>query len=101
MMLFYYGLHRDEKYWDNPEAFRPGRFLKVAFTHEKPKAFYPFGAGPRLCIGNSFAIAEMTIALQALTQSFDFLPGSVAPGLRPLVTLRPDRVMLRIKKRKP
>lgn len=100
MMLFYYGLHRDEKYWDNPGAFLPGRFLKVASAHQKPKAFYPFGAGPRLCIGNSFAIAEMTIALQALTQSFDFLPGSVAPELRPLVTLRPDRVMLRVRKRK-
>lgn len=99
LILFYYGLHRDEKYWNNPRAFAPERFLKVASAHEKPKAFYPFGAGPRLCIGNSFAVAEMTISLQAMVQSLDVLPGSSVPGLRPLVTLRPDRVMLRIRQR--
>lgn len=99
LMLFYYGMHRDEKHWDDPHAFTPARFLNVASAREKPRAFYPFGAGPRLCIGNSFAVAEMTIFLQAVVQSFDIMPGSVEPGLRPLVTLRPDRVMLGIKKR--
>ncbi|HEX8039725.1 MAG TPA: cytochrome P450, partial [Chryseosolibacter sp.] len=99
LILFYYGLHRDPKYWDNPEAFEPDRFLKLAARREKPKAFYPFGAGPRLCIGNNFALAEMTVFLQAMVQKFDILPTTLVPHLNPLVTLRPDKVVLEIRKR--
>jgi cytochrome P450 len=99
LILFYYGMHRDEKHWDNPNAFIPERFVKVASAHEKQKAFYPFGAGPRLCIGNSFAMAEMTIFLQSVINVFDFLPTRSAPALRPLVTLRPDQVILGIIRR--
>ncbi len=99
LILFYYGLHRDEKYWQDPSAFRPERFLSLAARREKPKAFYPFGAGPRLCIGNNFAMAEMTVFLQAVVQGFDILPTTFVPRLNPLVTLRPDQVILNIKKR--
>ena len=98
-ILFYYGLHRDPKYWEKPEAFMPERFLKLAARREKPKAFYPFGAGPRLCIGNNFALAEMTVFVQAMVQKFDILPTTFVPQLNPLVTLRPDKVVLQIRKR--
>lgn len=98
LILFYYGLHRDEKYWDGAAEFKPERFMKYQLAHEKPAAYYPFGAGPRLCIGNHFAMAEMTIFLQALVQSFDILPGNTTPALKPLVTLRPDRVILGVRK---
>ena len=99
IILFYYGLHRDAHYWDNPTSFVPGRFSKTAIDKEKPKAFYPFGAGPRLCIGNNFAMAEMAIFLQAMIQHFDLAPGISLPGLRALLTLRPDRVMLTVNRR--
>lgn len=99
LALFYYGLHRDRKYWDDPAAFKPERFLQQKSAKEKVKAYYPFGAGPRLCIGNNFAMAEMTLFLQAVVQKFDFLPTSEVPALRPLVTLRPDRVILDVRKR--
>jgi cytochrome P450 len=97
VILFYYGLHRDEKYWDDPAAFMPSRFIQEKEHKDKPKAYYPFGAGPRLCIGNNFAMAEMTIFLQAMVKNFDVFPGSVLPTIKPLVTLRPDAVVLGIK----
>lgn len=92
--LFYYGLHRDPQYWEEPAAFVPERFMKEGTG--RPAAFFPFGAGPRLCIGNNFAMAEMTIFLQALVQQFEILPTDHLPRMKPLVTLRPDRVMLRL-----
>ncbi|HET9486704.1 MAG TPA: cytochrome P450 [Chryseosolibacter sp.] len=98
VILFYYGLHRDKRYWENPTAFLPERFVNVRGSKDKPKAYYPFGAGPRLCIGNNFAMAEMTIFLQAMVQQFDLVPTSFIPRLKPLVTLRPDQVILGIKK---
>jgi cytochrome P450 len=98
IVLFYYGMHRDGHYWDNPTAFIPSRFAKANEDKEKPKAYYPFGAGPRLCIGNNFAMAEMAIFLQAAISQFDFGPGTVVPVIKPLVTLRPDRVILKVKK---
>lgn len=97
VLAFYYGLHRDPKFWDNPLKFTPDRFLKSSADKEKPKAFYPFGAGPRLCIGNNFAIAEMALFLQAFIQKFDVSSTGYEPQLRPLVTLRPDRVLLNLK----
>ena len=99
LILFYYGLHRDEKFWGDPAAFKPDRFMKDSGAKDKPKAYYPFGAGPRLCIGNNFAMAEMTLFLQGVIQMFDFLPTGEEPGIKPLVTLRPDRVMLKVMRR--
>lgn len=96
IIVFYYGLHRDEKYWENPISFIPERFEKKNGDKEKLKAYYPFGAGPRLCIGNNFAMAEMVIFLQTMIQRFDIKPGKTTPKINPLVTLRPDRVALDI-----
>lgn len=96
IIVFYYGLHRDEKYWEDPTFFRPSRFEKKNFSKEKFKAYYPFGAGPRLCIGNNFAIAEMAIFLHAFIHRFTMSPPVTTPRINPLVTLRPDRVLLDI-----
>lgn len=96
VLLFFYGLHRDPKYWDEPNSFKPGRFSSTQLDKDKPKAFYPFGAGPRFCIGSNFAMAEMAIALQALINQFDWKPTGIEPHLRPLITLRPDRVLLQV-----
>ncbi|HMV07795.1 MAG TPA: cytochrome P450 [Cyclobacteriaceae bacterium] len=98
IILFYYGLHRDARYWPEPDSFIPERFAKENDDKRKPKAFYPFGGGPRLCIGNNFAMAEMAIFLQTMIHSFEIDPTEIHPKPNPLVTLRPDRVMLEIKK---
>lgn len=99
VFLFYYGLHRDAQHWEDPLSFVPHRFLHDSAAKEKTRAYYPFGAGPRLCIGNSFAMAEMTVFLQAFVQLFNILPTREEPRIRPLVTLRPDGILLQIDKR--
>lgn len=98
IILFFYGLHRDPKYWENPESFAPSRFAKENEDKRKPKAYYPFGGGPRLCIGNNFAMAEMAIFLQAMINGFEIEPTDQQPKSKPLITLRPDRIVLNIKK---
>lgn len=97
IVLFYYGLHRDQRYWEEPDAFVPERFLKDKGPKDKAKVYFPFGAGPRLCIGNNFAMAEMTVFIQAMIQHFDILPTLITPRIKPLVTLRPDQVILGIR----
>ena len=96
VILFYYGMHRNPKYWTKPDEFIPDRFLKANMEKIRQKAYYPFGSGPRLCIGNNFAMAEMTIFLREFVHHFTVSPGSVAPKLNPLVTLKPDRILLDI-----
>ncbi|WP_228526506.1 MULTISPECIES: cytochrome P450 [unclassified Flavobacterium] len=58
----FYELHRNPKYWENPDKFDPERFLgdqkKISMQY-----FYPFGAGPRMCIGSGFAIYEMCLTI--------------------------------------
>lgn len=86
-----YALHRNPRYFDNPEGFAPERFL--APDPGRPKlAYLPFGAGPRTCIGNAFALMEMQIIVPMLLQAFDV---ALTPGFRlelePSVTLRPKR----------
>lgn len=98
IILFYYGLHRDVKHWENAESFSPQRFAKANEDKRKPKAYYPFGGGPRLCIGNNFAMAEMAIFLQTMIHAFDIFPTAQQPKSNPMVTLRPDKIILEIKK---
>lgn len=64
-------LHRDERWWDEPLAFRPERFGES--DSDRPRfAFFPFGAGPRRCIGESFARAETKIVVGGLLDAFEF-----------------------------
>jgi cytochrome P450 len=98
MVLFYYGLHRDATHWADPEKFHPERFLKKNFDKEKSKAYYPFGSGPRLCIGNNFAMAEMAIFLQRFLRGFNISPTGDKPTLVPLVTLKPNKILLNLEK---
>ena len=99
LVLFYYGLHRSERHWDEASSFKPDRFTRQEGAKEKTKAYYPFGGGPRLCIGNNFAMAEMAICLQDFIHRFDIGLSKVQPRMRPLVTLRPERVVLSINRR--
>jgi cytochrome P450 len=85
-----YVLHRHRLLWDRPDAFDPRRFLGAAHAAIDRFAYLPFGAGPRKCIGSTFALQEATLVLAAIVRRFDFRlkPGhAVWPTLR--VTLRP------------
>lgn len=96
IIIFYYGLHRDEAHWKNSADFIPSRFEKKHHGKDQLKFYYPFGSGPRLCIGNNFAMAEMVIFLHAFIQRFHITPVNRIPRINPLVTLRPDKILLEI-----
>ncbi|GAA5198714.1 cytochrome P450 [Rugosimonospora acidiphila] len=82
-------MHRDARWWPEPERFRPERWLEG--PSGRPRyAYFPFGGGPRQCIGNAFAEAEGALALATLCRHWRFTPASDAPvSPQPLVTLRP------------
>jgi cytochrome P450 len=85
-----YVLHRHRRLWDRPNAFDPRRFLGSAHAAIDRFAYLPFGAGPRKCIGSTFALQEATLVLATIVKHFRFQlkPGhAVWPALR--VTLRP------------
>ncbi|APH70972.1 cytochrome P450 [Aquibium oceanicum] len=65
-------VHRHRKLWDNPEAFMPERFLPHNRNRIDRFQYLPFGAGPRICIGASFAMQEAMIALGVLLSRFRF-----------------------------
>jgi cytochrome P450 len=69
-------IHRHPDYWDEPDQFRPERFLPGhAHARERPKfAYFPFGGGPRACIGNTFALIEGALVLAGLSRRFEFQP---------------------------
>jgi cytochrome P450 len=85
-----YLVHRHPAFWDEPEAFQPERFGPEASKARPRLAYLPFGAGPRQCIGNHFALLEAHLILTMTAQRYRFrlVPGHpVVP--KPLVTLRP------------
>jgi cytochrome P450 len=59
-------LHRNERYWPDPDRFDPDRFLPAAVKERDRYAYLPFGGGPRSCIGDHFAMLEATLALAVL-----------------------------------
>lgn len=85
--------HRVPSLWPNPEGFDPERFMTDAGSSAEaraPYAYFPFGGGPRVCIGNHFALLESVLVLATLAQRFRV---DLQPGYRidpePMVTLRP------------
>lgn len=84
-------LHRHEKLWDEPNAFRPSRFLPGAPPPDR-FAYLPFGVGPRVCIGAQFALTEATLALAKLIAAFkvDLLDREPVTPVG-VVTTQPDR----------
>ena len=72
-------VHRHEKLWDEPHGFDPERFSPERAKARHRCAFLPFGAGPRICIGMSFAMIEMIVLLASLVRDFRF---HTTPGHR-------------------
>jgi len=70
-------IHRHRSHWENPDRFEPERFLPEAVARRDRLAYLPFGFGPRICIGASFAMTEAVLILATLAQRFRL---RVAPG---------------------
>lgn len=81
---------RDSRWFENPQRFDPERFLDPAFEELPKYAYFPFAGGPRVCIGNNFALMEATLLLACIVQRFDLTMVPRHPVVpNPTVTLRP------------
>jgi cytochrome P450 len=91
--------HRDPRFWPDPERFEPLRFTAEAKAARPKMAYFPFGAGPRICIGEGFAWMEGVLLLATIAQQWRFERGpDVAPVA--LITLRPkEKMMMRVSRR--
>ena len=82
--------HRHPAFWEEPERFDPERFSPARSEGRPNFAYLPFGGGPRICIGNGFAMTEAQLVLATVAQRYRL---RLAPGhpveLHPLITLRP------------
>lgn len=90
LVLCQWTMHRDPRYYDDPERFNPERWTDEMKGNLPKYAYFPFGGGPRLCIGLQFARMEATLMLATIAQQFHF---DLAPtnkiAMLPSITLRP------------
>lgn len=85
-------VQRDPRWFDRPDEFLPDRWADGLAARLPKYAYFPFGGGPRVCIGNVFALSEATLILALVVQRFRFAPAGNEPVLpKPAVTLRPGR----------
>jgi cytochrome P450 len=92
LMLSQWVIHRLPDVWEDPEVFRPERWDPANGQSIRPGAYFPFGGGPRICIGMPFAEMEARLILTTILQHYtpQTVPG-YRPGLKPTITLRPKR----------
>ncbi|WP_188815087.1 cytochrome P450 [Hymenobacter cavernae] len=95
------GIHHAPSLWQDAETFRPERFAPEQMKQQPPYAYIPFGGGPRLCIGNQFALTEMQLVLLEMLRRFEVDWVEQPPiQLQPLITLRPrQEIRLQFRKR--
>ncbi len=98
IISFFFGVHRDNNLWEDAAAFKPDRFI-IDDKVMKAKNYFPFGAGPRMCIGNNFAMAEMCFFLFEFLNKFIITYNGIEPEMKPLITLRPQKVLLSVKRK--
>jgi cytochrome P450 len=87
-LISFFEMHRRKDLWEQPDEFLPERF-----EADKRKSYndhyFPFGAGPRMCIGNNFAMFEMALVLKNMLRDFDLKAVGETIEYHPLITLRP------------
>ncbi len=95
-----YLIHHDERFYDDPERFDPDRWLRGIEARNPRYAYFPFGAGPRACIGAGFAMLEMAAVLATLLRAYRFSAVDEQVELVPAITLRPrDGIQLMAERR--
>jgi cytochrome P450 len=101
VMLSPYAMHRNPEIWPEPEKFRPERFHPDEVAKRPRYSYFPFGGGPRVCLGNRFAMMEAKIMMAMVIQRYRL---SVLPGqeivAEPMITLRPrDGIQMGLERR--
>jgi cytochrome P450 len=90
VLLSQWVTHRDPRWFDDPDEFRPARWENGLINRIPKYAYFPFGGGPRICLGNAFALMEATLCLATIGQAFRFFPVAGHPVVpAPSTSLRP------------
>ncbi|XP_012518206.1 PREDICTED: cytochrome P450 4F6-like [Propithecus coquereli] len=85
-----FGIHHNPSVWADPEVYNPFRFDPENPQKRSPLAFIPFSAGPRNCIGQTFAMTEMKVVLALTLLRFRVLPDDREPRRKPEIVLRAE-----------
>ncbi|NER09510.1 Cytochrome P450 [Muriicola jejuensis] len=93
LLMSVYELHRYRSFWKNPELFMPERFSRER-KKEMGAYYYPFGAGPRMCIGNNFAMYEMIMTVAEIIGNYRLSSVKKNVELVPLISLKPKSVRI-------
>ena len=96
LLFSMYEIHRHPDLWEEPERFMPERFAD-GNLQKHSSHYFPFGAGPRMCIGNNFAMYEMILAITALIKKYRISAESEKIAIHPLITLKPKNAFLEFK----
>lgn len=98
VLMSIYELHRNSDFWDNPDSFIPERFSEEN-QKEYKDYYYPFGAGPRMCVGNNFAMYEMILIVAKILKDYTLNSAVAEATLNPMITLKPVNLFVKFKSR--
>lgn len=96
ILISQYAMHRDPDYFEQPQEFIPERFSPEVLKNIPPYAYFPFGGGPRVCVGNHFAMMESVLILVTIAQRYKLRVAQPHPPVvpEPLITMRPKNGLI-------
>lgn len=97
LLFSIYEIHRHPGLWEHPNDFLPERFDEGG--RQFSSQYFPFGAGPRKCIGNNFAMFEMILAVTELIRNYKVYPEFDSIEITPLISLKPKNALMRFETR--
>ncbi|PKV49444.1 hypothetical protein ATE84_1469 [Aquimarina sp. MAR_2010_214] len=95
ILISFFEIHRNKSFWNNPDKFNPDRFHPDIDKKEYSDWYFPFGSGPRMCIGNNFAMYEMILAISALVKKYKIHTDRHQIEIKPLITLKPQNSVVK------
>jgi cytochrome P450 len=98
VLMSIYELHRYADFWERPSEFMPSRFNGTD-KNDYSDYYYPFGAGPRMCVGNNFAMYEMILAVAEIVRKYKITTSLENVEINPLISLKPKSVPLLFEER--